>query len=141
MANSGSKSKTVRRVKLGERRTVLEEVTDSEFLLGVTVYVMKHQVCVPGGWETVAEVEVCAPKNLAGTYGPVGQMLENTDVRQRAAKLFDETDKKVRKEHPYARLSALVSTVQLQEGTGEVGGWDDNGVAVEMADLLHTLIV
>ena len=136
----GRRPRTTPRVHLGERRTLLEELPDSGFLIGSTVYSMKHQVCVPGGWSTVAEIDVSAPAGLAGAYGPVGQMLANPEVRRQAAKLFDETSKQVRKQYPYARLSELVSKVQLQEGTGEVGGWDDPGVAVEMADLLHTLI-
>ncbi|MEU9167766.1 hypothetical protein AB0D34_08220 [Streptomyces sp. NPDC048420] len=135
-----SRNAKARTVKLGERRTLLEEMPDGRPIINGSIYQMQHQVCVPGGWETVAVQQVIGAENQAGEYGPAGQMLEPGPVRQHAAALFDEASKALRK-HPYGRLSELVSKVQLQEGTGEVGGWDDNGVVVEMAHLLRDLIV
>ncbi|MFK0154104.1 hypothetical protein ACIQVK_18785 [Streptomyces sp. NPDC090493] len=128
------------RVKLGERRTVLTEVPDSRPIVDESIYEMTHELCVPGGWESIATTKTCAPRNLAGVYGPSGQMLEHTTLRRLAGNLFDLATKRLNK-HPYGRLSELVSKMQPQEGTGEVGGWDDPGVCVEMADLLSNLVV
>lgn len=36
-----------------------------------------------------------------------------------------------------ARLSELALMVCLQQGTGEVGGWDDPAVAMEMANIVY----
>ncbi|MFI1408850.1 hypothetical protein ACH4Y0_02755 [Streptomyces sp. NPDC020707] len=125
------------RPRLGERRTVLEEVSGSLPLVGESVYLMTHQMCVPGSWQALATHQLRAPEHLAGVYGPIGQMLEDREVRQAAAQLFESTSKKVA-HHPYTKLAALVTTVDLQEGTeGEPGSWDDPGVAMQIAQLLR----
>ncbi|MFH9731799.1 hypothetical protein [Streptomyces sp. NPDC017260] len=126
-----------RRVPLGERRTVLKEVPDARPIEGEAIYLMTHQMCVPGGWETVVSQQIRAPKNLAGKYGPIGQMLENHAVRKVAAALFETADKKL-KRHPYRRLEKLVTKVHLQEGTeGEPDAWDDPAVAMEIVNILR----
>jgi hypothetical protein len=52
--------------------------------------------------------------------------------------MFDEAQKKWAK-HPYARLDALVTEVDLPEGTeGQPGSWDDPGMAMEIAQLLRS---
>ncbi|MGW0536323.1 hypothetical protein [Streptomyces sp. NPDC003032] len=124
--------------RLGEQRTVLEEVPDSRPIIGESIYLMTHQMCVPGGWKSLATHQLRAPQHLAGIYGPIGQMLENSEVRQAAAQLFEAASRKV-DHHPYTRLDKLVTTVHLQEGTeGEPGAWDDPGVAMEIAQLLRS---
>lgn len=123
--------------RLGQRRTVLEEVPDGRPIEGEAIYLMTHQMCVPGGWNGMATQQLRAPQHLAGIYGPSGQMLENQEVRRAAAQLFEAASKKVAK-HPYTRLDKLVTTVDLQEGTeGEPGAWDDPGVAMEICQLLR----
>jgi hypothetical protein len=124
-------------VKLGERRTVLEEIPDARPIVDETIYVMTHQMCVPGGWQTLASSRLRGPKNHAGIYGPTGQMLEDSGMRRCARQLFEMTSAEV-KTHPYTVLDELVTKVQLQEGTeGEPGSWDDPGVVMEMAQLLR----
>lgn len=133
-------SRKPRQVKLGERRTVLEEVPGARSTEDDTGYLMTHQVCVPGGWEILASQRIRAPKNMAGEYGPIGEMLDPGPVRRRAAELFDQAGKKLAT-HPLVALSVLASRVRRQEGTGEQGGWDDPNVVMSMAEMLAGLIV
>ncbi|MEO3852578.1 hypothetical protein ABGB09_34005 [Streptomyces sp. B8F3] len=122
---------------LGERRTALEEIPDSCPTDGETLYLMTHQMCVPGGWKSLASRQLRAAGQLAGIYGPTGQMLEDRAVRRMAAQLFDSASEKVAN-HPYTILRHLVATVDLQEGTeGEPGAWDDPAVAIEICQLLR----
>ncbi|MGW6604829.1 hypothetical protein [Streptomyces sp. NPDC055036] len=123
--------------RLGERRTVLEKVPGARPIEGEAIYLLTHQMCVPGGWKSLATQQVRAPQHLAGIYGQAGQMLEHQEVRRAAAQLFEIASKKIAK-HPYTRLDKLVTTVDLQEGTdGEPGAWDDPGVAKEICQLLR----
>ncbi|WP_369042304.1 hypothetical protein [Streptomyces sp. Midd1] len=123
-------------VKLGERRTVLEEVPDSRPIVGETIYLMTHQMCVPGGWQDITSAKLRGPKGQAGVYGPAGQMLEVSGLRNHARQMFETAGKQLAK-HPYMRLELLLSKIRLQEGTGEVGGWDDPGLSVGIAELLE----
>ncbi|WP_181786142.1 hypothetical protein [Streptomyces phytophilus] len=123
--------------RLGERRTALKEIPDSCPIEGETLYLMTHQMCVPGGWESLATQQLRAPRHLAGIYGPAGQMLEDRAARGAAAQLFESASSKI-VNHPYVRLRKLVATVHLQEGTeGEPGAWDDPGVAMEICQILR----
>ena len=126
--------------RLGERRTVIEEVPDARPMVGAAIYQMSHQICVPGGWEDVTTRRLSAPEHEDGTYGPRGELLASTWLRQAARQLFDDANKKLAK-HPIARLDKLVTKVRLQEGTGEVGGWDDPGTAMEIVELLEKALI
>ncbi|MDX3020014.1 hypothetical protein [Streptomyces acidiscabies] len=132
-----SEPRKPRSPRLAERRTVLEEVPDARPIEGETIYLMTHQMCVPGGWEGLATQRLRAPQHLAGIYGPVGQMLGNREVRHAAAQLFEVASKKVAK-HPLTRLATLVTTADLQEGEeDESGAWNDPGVAMEICQILR----
>ncbi|MEU1552220.1 hypothetical protein ABZ517_05785 [Streptomyces scabiei] len=123
--------------KLGERRTVVEVVPDHRPIVDESIYTMAHQVCVPGGWETVASQQLRGPEGQAGVYGPVGQMMEVSALRRSARQLAEQAGKKLAR-HPYTRLNELVTKVDLQEGEqGQPGSWDDPGVAMEICKILR----
>ncbi|MEU0214041.1 hypothetical protein ABZ281_02590 [Streptomyces sp. NPDC006265] len=122
-------------VKLGARRTVLEEVPDARPIVDETIYLMTHQMCVPGGWQDITSTKLRGPRGQAGVYGPAGQMMEVGGLRDSARRMFEAASKQLAK-HPYTRLDELLTKLRLQEGTGEVGGWDDPGVGFEVAELL-----
>ncbi|MEV5264755.1 hypothetical protein [Streptomyces werraensis] len=126
-----------RKVNLGERRTVVEEDPDGRPIENGAVYIVTHQIAVPGGWETVISKRFLGPKGQAGVYGPAGQMMDITELKDKARLLFQQADKKLAK-HPYTLAAKHVTTLVLQEGTaGEPGAWDDLAVPMELARLLR----
>ncbi|MFD7537453.1 hypothetical protein [Streptomyces sp. NPDC059819] len=135
---ASDRPRPARPLRLGERRTVLEEVPDARPIIDETIYLMTHQICVPGGWHDLFSAQYRGPLGQAGVYGPAGQMMEVGSLRERARRMFDAAEKKWAK-HPCARLDALVTKVDLQEGAeGQPGSWDDPGVVTEIAQLLRS---
>lgn len=126
-----------RKTSLGERRTLIEEDPDGRPIENGAVYIVTHQMAVPGGWENVVSKRFGGPAGHAGVYGPAGQMLDSVELRNTAKLLFQEAGKKLAK-HPYTVAARHVDTLVRQEGTpGEPGAWDDPGVGMELAQLLR----
>ncbi|NIY68108.1 hypothetical protein [Streptomyces malaysiensis] len=128
--------------QLGERRTVVEVVPNPRPTTdGTTVYVLTHQMCIPGGWKAIKQTRWRAPEGLAGVYGPAGLEIEHEPLRKVADRLFDGAQPII-DAHPYTELVALLSTLRLQEGHGKAGGWDDPGLGFRISELLeqsHTI--
>ncbi|MFF1693064.1 hypothetical protein ACFVXC_05480 [Streptomyces sp. NPDC058257] len=125
-----------RPVSLGERRTVVELLPDARPIVDASLYVVTHQMSVPGGWQDFVKVTSRAPQMLAGVYSGAGTAIEDEKLRADARKAWDASNPAVAA-HPYTRLGELLLKVRLQEGTGEVGGWDDPAVCMEIAELLE----
>ncbi|MGW1261263.1 hypothetical protein ACWD7Y_04780 [Streptomyces drozdowiczii] len=126
----------IRPVSLAERRTVVELLPDARPIIDASLYVVTHQMSVPGGWQDFAKVTCRAPQMLAGIYGGAGTDIEDDKLREHARKAWDASNAAVAA-HPYTRLGELLLKVRLQEGTGEVRGWDDPAVCMEIAELLE----
>lgn len=131
-----TKPRPPRPMSLGERRTVVEVVPDARPITGESIYVLTHQMCVPGGWMDIKTTRCRASEHLAGIYAPGGGDIEDDKLRGYAEALYKGANEAVG-QHPYTRLDELLMKVRLQEGTGEEGGWDDPGVGCEIAELLE----
>lgn len=130
-------TETPGKIRLGERRTVVEEDPDGRPIENGAVYIVSHQIAVPGSWETVISKRFLGPKGQDGVYGPNGQMMDITELRDKARLLFQQASKKLAT-HPYTVAAKHVDTLVRQEGTeGEPGAWDDPGVGMELAQLLR----
>ncbi|MGW3273603.1 hypothetical protein ACWDFH_19335 [Streptomyces kronopolitis] len=131
-----TKPKRSRALMLGERRTVVEVVLDPRPTVdGTTVYVLTHQMCVPGGWQDVKHTRCRAPEHLAGIYYGRGSNIENDELRRVAEKLYMGANAFV-DAHPFTEISKLLTTIRLQEGTGKIGGWNDPGLGWKISALL-----
>ncbi|MET9360451.1 hypothetical protein ABZX93_06035 [Streptomyces sp. NPDC006632] len=124
-----------RPVMLGERRTVVEEVPDARPIVGETIYIVTHQMSVPGGWQDIEKGNCRAREMQAGVYSSTAG-IEDGALRNVAEKLWIKANEVV-DAHPYTKLGAVLLDVRLQEGTGAVGGWDDPGKGFEIAGLLE----
>ncbi|MFD9815199.1 hypothetical protein [Streptomyces sp. NPDC059080] len=125
-----------RPMMLGERRTVVEVVPDARPITGESIYVLTHQMCVPGGWMDIKTTRCRAPQDLAGIYAPGGSDVEDEKLRGYAAALYGGANEFI-DQHPYSRLYELLLKLRLQKGAGEVDGGDDLGVGFEIAELLE----
>lgn len=123
-----------RPLKLGERRTRIEVVPDHRPLVDESIYVITHEVCVPGTWQEVKTCRVRSADGHAGVYSN-NAGIEDTRLRNAADTLWTTCNRLIDLA-PLTRLHDLKLKVGLQEGTGEVGGWDDPATAMQMAELL-----
>ncbi|WP_411087859.1 hypothetical protein [Streptomyces sp. 061-3] len=133
---TANKPRPPRPMMLGERRTVVEVVPDGRPIVGETIYELTHQMCVPGGWMDVKSARCRAKEHLAGIYCPGGTDIEDDKLRGYAVTLFKGANAFI-ESHPYTKLGGILMAVRLQDGTGEVGGWDDPGKGLEIAELLQ----
>ncbi|MFJ4739142.1 hypothetical protein [Streptomyces sp. NPDC088775] len=133
---TADKPRPPRPLMLGERRTVVEVEPDGRPIVGESIYVLTHQMCVPGGWMDVKTARCRASENLAGIYCPGGTDIEDDKLRAYAVTLFKGANEFI-DAHPYTKLAGILMDVRLQEGTGKVGGWDDPGKGFEIAELLE----
>lgn len=121
---------------LGQRRTAVELVPDARPIVGESIYVLTHQMCVPGGWQDVKTTRCRAAEGHEGIYDPDGQDIGSDKLRNYAMKLATNAGNVI-DSHPLNRLSELVLRVRTQEGeVGKAGSWDDPSVVLEIAELL-----
>ncbi|MET8342524.1 hypothetical protein [Streptomyces microflavus] len=123
-----------RPMKLNERRTLIELVPDARPIVGEEIYAITHQVCVPGGWQDIKSCRVRSALGHAGVHSN-NAGIEDDKLRSAADTLW-KTCNAITDALPLTELWALKLKVGLQEGTGEVGGWDDPAVAMRMTELL-----
>jgi len=121
---------------LTHQRVVLQQIDDApEFDDGTMLYRIIYKVCVPGGWEPIMHRRARAFEGHEGVYDNVDDIAEDT-LRAHAQELR-ETVMPIVKQRPAEKLWDLAMKVDLQEGTGEPGGWDDPGVATDMVELMR----
>lgn len=121
---------------LGERRTVVEVEPDGRPITGESIYVLTHQMCVPGGWMDVQTARCRATENLAGIYCPGGTDIEDNKLRGYAVTLFKAANEFI-DAHPYTQLAGILMDLRLQEAAGKAGDRDDPGKGFEIAELLE----
>ncbi|MET9470456.1 hypothetical protein [Streptomyces sp. NPDC002922] len=125
-----------RPLMLGERRTVVEVEPDGRPITGESIYVLTHQMCVPGGWMDVQTARCRATENLAGIYCPGGTDIEDDKLRGYAVTLFKAANEFI-DAHPYTQLAGILMDLRLQEAAGKAGDRDDPGKDFEIAELLE----